>query len=442
MRPWRDSSARLVAAATLTVVVLSPLPATAANLASVLEEVAARNPAVAASAARADAASSGARRSGAWEPTMFEFGVVNVPTSLRFDEDPMTMKTIGVRQRISPRSSREGRAGAEAATAAAQDLRLARQEALGAAVESYVAAWSSGERVAAAERHLSLLGRAVDAARSRYAAGTGGMDDVLRMRSEEARTRASLAALRAEQRAGRLRLSILRGLAPEFEGEPLEPPVLAPVPETATAWLEAVDETNPRLRAADAEVARYRFAAGAARAGNWPMLELMYEYGFREDLAMSTGMGTSQDDMFSARVGLSVPLFGRSEPAQMEAMARAAESEKLMANLELLEAVAMSHEEARAGTATARLLADTVLVAGRAALEAAWSAYAAGSVDLVRVLDVAHALFFDELELTRAREQAMAAQGRAFALLGRGELIGIAVPEPAPNGSQPKGSQP
>ena len=431
MNSWRISSATRLALTLVACGALAAVPARAADLASVLAEVAARNPAVVVSAARADAARKRARQAGAWEAPMLELGVVNVPTTLRFDQDPMTMKTISVRQRVSPRSALERRAAREGSNAAAQDVRLARQQALGAAVEAYVAAWSAGERVGAAERHRSLLTRTVDAAHARYGSGSGRMDDVLRMRSEEARVLAALAMLRAEQRTSRLRLSSLRGRAPEFEAEPLEAPALAPVPDAVTDWLAAVDENHPRLRAGDAEIARYRFAAGAARAGLWPMLDLMYEYGFREPVMGEGGMAETHD-MFSARVGLSLPLFAGQrelrESGEMDAMARAAEGERRAANLELLEGVALAHEEARAGTAVARLLADTVLVAGRAALEAGWNSYASGTIDLNRVLDTAHALYGDELELTRARQQAMVAQGRMLALTGRGDLIGLQLP--------------
>lgn len=426
MRVGRTCCAVLIAA-------LAPHSARAANLESVLAEVAARNPMILARAAEADAARERSRQAGAWEAPMLELGVVNVPTTLRFDEDAMTMKTIGVRQRISPSAALERRAGREGAVFGAEQARLTRQEMLGAAVEAYVAAWSAGERVAAAERHLTLLTRAVESARARYGAGNGRIEDVLRVRSEEARMRASLAHMRAEQRTGRLRLSSLRGLAPEFEGEPLEAPRLAPVPDEATPWMAAVDETHPKLRAGDAAAARYRFEAGAARAGLWPMLDLMYEYGYREDLSSAGHLGESeQDNMFSARVGLSLPVFAAQrelrEAAEMEAMARAADHERRAANLDLLEGVAMAHEEARAGIAVARLLADTVLVAERAALDAAWSSYGAGAMELARVVDTAHALYDDELELVRAREQAMRSQGRMLALTGRGDLIGVALP--------------
>src|SRR6185503_7735625 len=380
MKTWRPSATRIVLAV-IAAGGLAPSAARAVDLASVLAEVASRNPQVVVSAARADAARERARQAGAWETPMVELGVVNVPTTLRFDEDPMTMKTIGVRQRVSPRSTLERRSAREGSNAAAEDVKLTRQQALGAAVEAYVTAWSAGERVTATERHLTLLTRAVDAARARYGAGSGSIDDVLRMRSEEARVRAALASTRTEQRASRLRLASLRGRAPEFDAERLEAPSFAPVPDDATAWLAAVDENHPRLRAGDAEISRYRFAAGAARAGLWPMLDLMYEYGIREPVA-SAAHGAEVHNMFTAKVGLSLPVFAGQrelrEAAEMEAMARAAEGERRAATLELLEGVAMAHEEAHAGTAIARLLADTVLVAERAALDASWSAYSAG----------------------------------------------------------------
>jgi len=426
MSRWREGSA----VALLALGVLGPMPACATTLDSVLAVVSARNPALAASVARAEAARERVTPAGAWENPMLELGVQNVPTSGGFDMDPMTMKTLGVTQRISPwgRLGLARRAAGEAAGAVALEARLDRQQALGAAVEAYAAAWAAGERVSAAERHLGVMSRMNEAARSRYAAGAGRLDEVLRARAEEARTRAALVAFRSEQRRARVRLWALRGYAPEFEGAPLAEPRLAPVPDDVATWQAAVGVDHPRLRAGDAEIAQYRLAAGAARRARWPDLELMYEHGFRGTLAD----GTPQDDMFSARVGLMLPVFagqreGR-EAAEMEAMARMAEGERRAANIELLESVALAHDQALAATATTRLLADTVIAVQRSALEAAWSAYAAGSLDLSRVLDVAHALYDEELELARTRGEAMEAQGRFLAITGRGDLIGINLP--------------
>ena len=54
-------------------------------------------------------------------------------------------------------------------------------------------------------------------------------------------------------------------------------------------------------------------------------------------------------------------------------------------------------------------------------MEASWSAYR-GSMELNRVLDLAHGLYEDELGPSPARPAGVS-RGRAMALTGRGDLI-------------------
>ena len=79
----------------------------------------------------------------------------------------------------------------------------------------------------------------------------------------------------------------------------------------------------------------------------------------------------------------------------------------------------------------ATLLADTVLVAQRRALQAAWSAYESGSSDLVGVLGAAHDSYNEELDVTRARQDLAGTLARLLAVTARAELFGLRVPEPA-----------
>ena len=70
------------------------------TLGSILHDLSESNPTLAAKRAMTSAAEERHRSTGAWESPMLEFGVVNVPTSWDFNEDEMTMKMVGVAQRI------------------------------------------------------------------------------------------------------------------------------------------------------------------------------------------------------------------------------------------------------------------------------------------------------------------------------------------------------
>src|SRR5262249_56664881 len=102
-------------------------------------------------------------------------GVVDVPTTGRFDQEMMTMKMVGVTQRVPlfgsnglSRRAAEAAAAAEGAGAAATDFEL-----LGATWEAYADAYYAGARAREAAGHRAVLDRMVQSARARYESGNG-----------------------------------------------------------------------------------------------------------------------------------------------------------------------------------------------------------------------------------------------------------------------------
>lgn len=137
--------------------------------------------------------------------------------------------------------------------------------------------------------------------------------------------------------------------------------------------------------------------------------------------------------MWSATVGFEVPIFAGqrqlAEGAELDAMARAAESDRRAAELDLRQRVVAAHAAAEAARRTAQLLADTVVTTERRALNASWSAYRVGATDLWRVLEATHSLYDGEIALARARQELARGAGRLLALTGRGDLLGVALPQ-------------
>jgi outer membrane protein TolC len=426
-----------VAVLAVALAALGPAPARALDLPAVLREVAAANPGLAARREMAEAARQRVGPAGAWPNPTIELGVLNAPLNGRLDMEPMTMKMVGVGQRVplfgaNRLSRRSARAAASADSAAAESARL---EFLGMAWEAYADAFHAGELARAARAHGEVMDRLVQSARARYETARGRLDDVLRAEAERARTRVDVAAFEAEETAARARLDALRGMAPGTGAESLDPLPKIEVAADASGWTATVDTRQPRLRELEAQAARYRFSARAARRMALPELDLRASLGLREPL-----MGEiEQDDMVSASVGLMLPLFAPQRECamarEMEAMARGADADRRAAELDLRREVLATHASAVAAARTVRLLADTVLVMQRRALEASWSAYAAGTTDLWRVLESSHALYGEEIALVRARQALDGAVARFVSLTGRGDLFGVALP------SYPRGAR-
>lgn len=405
--------------------------ASALDLEGVLREVAAANPTLAARRSMVEAASRRVAPAGAWRSPMLELGAVNVPTSGRFDMDPMTMKMIGVSQRVPVfgwnRLSR--RSAGEALKAESAAAELAHYEFFALAWQAYADAFYAGELARQADAHTAVMDRLVKSARARYESGNGRLEDALRAEAERARTLADLAAFRAEERSARARLDALRGVPPGVGGEELSPPPGTSVTWESPAWNEAVGSSHPRLRELEAQVSRYRFAARAARRMALPDLELTASYARRGKLEG----GIAQDNMFNATVGLMIPIFASqrefSEGAEMDAMARATEADRRAAELDLLEQLRSGLASAGASQRTVGLLADTVVVTQQRAVEASWSAYSAGTTDLWRVFEATHTLYSEQIALTRARQGLAGAEARLLSITTRGDLLGVHLPE-------------
>jgi outer membrane protein TolC len=428
-------------AASLTVVLALALgtaaPAHALDLDGALAQVAAANPTLASRRAMAEAARRRVAPAGAWESPMVMLGVENVPVGRGFDWDPMTMKMVGVTQRVplsgANRLARRSAVEAARGEAAAVDMALA--EILGEAWQSYADAYYAGELMAHAEAHLGVMERLVGSARARYDAGRGRLDDLLRAESERARIHADAVTFQAERDAARMRLDALRGVSVFSAPEPLDPPRSVNV-ASDTAW-SGVLAGHPRLREADARVARYRYAGRAARRTIWPDLEVEWSYGIREDLkTTSTAHGGTttpvQDNLWSTSVGFTVPIFAGarelSEGKEMDAMVVAAEAERRAAELELRAQLAAGRIAEAAARRTVTLLADTVVATQQRAVDASWSAYTAGTADLWRTLEASHTLYSEQIALARARQQLAHAQARLLMVMGQPRRLGISIP--------------
>jgi outer membrane protein TolC len=358
---------------------------------------------------------------------MVAVGVVNVPTNGRLDMDPMTMRMVEVTQSVPLFGSRGlgRRAAREAVGSEVAAAEATHYELMAAAWEAYADAYFAGELAREAESHRGIMDRLVRASLARYEATTGRLEDVLRAESEQARIVVDIATFRAEELAARARLDALRGVEPGASDDTLAPP---PPPRAEDLDALRTAGAHPRVRGLAAETARYRLAAAAARRMTWPDLELRGSYGVRRPLEG----GIEQDDMFSLMAGFELPIFAASrefsEAAEMSAMARSAEADRRAAELEIGERTVALSAAIRAGLRTVGLLADTVVVTQRRAVDASWSAYSAGAADLWRVFEASHALYGERVALIRARQDLALNQARLVAASARGDLFGVKAP--------------
>jgi outer membrane protein TolC len=400
----------------------------------VLAEVDAANPMLAAGRHESTAAWARARRAGAWDAPTLELAAENVPVTGGFDQDPMTMKVVGLEQKVDVFGARSlaHHAAEGDARAAEAEVENTRWQRFGDAWSAYADAYFAGARADAARDHRQLMDKMAAVARVRYESGRGRLDDLLRAEAGRARIVADAVGFDAEAHAARARLDVLRGREQGDGSEALSAPPESLAADGAAGWREAVS-THPSVRALSEREAGQRDMERAAQRRTWPEMTLRASYGFRGPLSQGASMPVVPNpNLFSAGVSLDLPLGAGSrqgaEAAEARAMADAAQAERRATTLALEGELSALRARVAATRRTVALLRDTVIVAQRRALEAARSAYETGATDLAAVLDADHDIYAQELEVSRARQDLAGMLARLLAATARPELVGVSVP--------------
>ena len=358
------------------------------TLEALYEAAAARNPRVAAMRARADAV--GARQPSAGTPAdpYIEIGAMGLSLpGLSADMPTSMVPVIRVMQMVPL----PGKLGASE--------EMARQDARMAEAEADAAWWETRAAIAMAfyETHsidaqigvmretLRLLDDLQTVARAMYASGEGRQSDVLRASVEVARMDAEVRRMTAMRASAAADLAAALGdtalLLPSTSLSAL--PASLPGSDTLVTWAES---SQPMLRGARAMVDRAAAARDLARRELWPDVTVGLEYGQRPG---EMDMGTER--MVGLMVGFSVPIFAsrRQLPmrAEMEAMERMAAAELAQQRVQVAARIRGLVAELERARSLIGLYRAEILPQARANVESAYSAYRAGSVDFMTLVD-------------------------------------------------------
>jgi len=365
---------------------------------------------------------------GALDDPMLEAGIVNLPVdSWRFNREDMTMKMIGVSQRMPYPGKRELRA--QIATKEAGTVQFNYQEAAHRIVQDIKVGYfdlAYVERAARlVESNRAVLEQFLRLAESRYAVGQATQADVLKAQTQLAKMldeghRVQRERQTIEAELGRVigRPEAAVGLAPTL------PDIGQTVPQLAA--LETLARSQrPQLAALQNSVERADKAIELARKDYLPDFDVRFQYGQRD----RAPDGMRRDDLVSVTIAISLPVWRKNklDPKLAEAQAmrdqavsmhRAQESE-LRARLR--QQVAIVEQSQR----TIRLFDTSILPQSHLTVEAALSAYRVSRVDMLTLLDNQMAIFGYELN----RAQTIANYCKALAEIDL--LTGKALPQSA-----------
>ncbi len=261
---------------------------------------------------------------------------------------------------------------------------------------AYAALYLAQHELTIIDRNLAILGRLLETARARQAAGKASLADVLKVEVELEGTKAEREAALGNLKVTRSALNVLLDRRPEAAlGEALTLP--EPIaPETAARLSELALATRPELLAAKERVNAADEMTSRARQEWIP--------DFQAGASYVRDLGTDHN-FAEAMGGISLPIwFGaiQGRVREAEANARRSRAEVRSARNRVLDEVASSAAQVEATAARYKILATTVVPRAQDAFKAAETAYTAGQIDFLALLDAQRSLLSKELERERA----------------------------------------
>ena len=407
-------TARLGAAAmALAAVVAMPVAAQdrsadtagAQPLSVLVAEALRNNPELRAAAKEAEAAEQRVRPAGALEDPMLEAGFLNLPTQpLRFNREDMTMKMLGLSQKLpypGKRALREQVAAKDAET-----LKYGLRETGNRVVREVKIAYYDLALTDATVRLLKsnrqILEQFLRIAESRYAVGQAAQAEVLRAQSQIGRMNEELLRMERERPVTEAELARLLGRRGDVVPIAVELPGL----RETTLNLEALQQTalheRPQLLGLQSAVERSTRAVDLARTEKNPDFDVRFSYGQRE----KNLLGEPRQDVFSLTVAMNLPVWraDKIEPRIAEAQAmrdQALDMQQAQEN-DVLARLRQQVATAEQSRKSVLQYESAILPQARLAVEAALAAYKVSRVDVLMLLDSQMTLY--GYEIGRARE--------------------------------------
>ena len=335
---------------------------------------------------------------GAWDDPMLMLGVVNLPTSFSFSEDMMTMKMLGLSQRI-PYAGQKGlsaKAARADADAAREDRRGTVLDLVAAAKSAYVDLYYRCRTVEELQRQHDLLEEVVQSTRSRLVANLANQEDVAAAQADVWRLESEILSAQQEVDAAWFDLNALRGRDIPAALPALAVPSTPALPDSVGPWLEAARDHFPPLQKMRRQAESFAFSAAAARRMRWPMLDLSANYGFRQQVGME-----QPKDMVGFQATLSLPFFSGRQQGRMARsmqamqMSTTAEADQLWRDTEA--ALRTFHQRAVRLAASLSLYRERIIFADEDAYQSAFAGYQVNRTAFIALLMYAQTIYRDRV---------------------------------------------
>jgi outer membrane protein TolC len=377
----------------------------AALLASLVAEALANNPEIQAALRERDAAHQRIAPAEALDDPVLEAGVVNAPlASSTFNREDMTMKMIGLSQRLPFPGKRGLRR--DAAAQDAHSVGHGYQETVNrVARDIKIAYFDLGltlERTRLVEKNKLILEDLLHIAERHYGVGLGSQADALKAQTQVSRMLDELLKLARERPTVEAELIRALGRNASAAIPAPEPPQLREENLNLEVLRETAMAQRPQLLALQSIVARNEKAADLARRNYYPDFDVRLAYGQRDNMLD----GSRRPDMVTLTVAVNLPVWRENKiaPRVAEALAKRDQAESLYqaqrnevaANLR--QQIALAEQNLQ----SARLYQTAILPQARLTVESSLAAYRVNRVDFITLLDNQITVFNYEMSLASA----------------------------------------
>ena len=379
-----------------------------------IAEALAHNPELAAVRATAEAAERRVAPAGALDDPILEAGIVNVSVpAFNFRQDDMTMKMLGLSQKLPYPGKRALRTAVASADSAS--VTLAIDERSNRVVRDVRVAYEELRLADTTERLLTRTRATVknlsSISESRYSIGQAAQSDVLQAQTRLIQLQQDVLKVRQERLVRASQLNRLLGRREASAQVVPTPAVLNPLRADGERLARDAAEQRPQLRALDALVQRGDREVELAEREYYPDFELRLGFGQR-DRAFN---GMRRDDMVTMTVAVGLPIWRKSrlEPRVAEARALRREASAMVdaGRLDTLADLDQQLAVERQTRDSAELYQRTMLPQVRAIVESALNAYRVGRVDFLTLLDAQ----MREYDAERGAAEALALHNKAIA---------------------------
>ena len=374
-------------------------------LTTLVPEALANNPEIQTASRERDAAQQRIGPAGALDDPMLEAGVLNLPiNSLRFDREDMTMKMIGLSQRL-PYPGKRGLRG-DVATKDAETVGFGFQETVNRVVRDVKAAYFdlglTLEVTRLVEKNRLIVGQLLRITEGRYSAGMGRQTDVLKAQTQLAKMTDELFKLARERQTVEAELNRALGRGAAVAAPAPEPPILREEILNLEALRETALTQRPQLLALQSIVAKNEKAVDLARKDYYPDFDVRLSYGQRDRMPD----GPRRSDMMSLTVAINLPVWRDNKRAPRVAESLAMRDQALsvyqVQRNELAAKLSQQVAVAEQNLKSARLYQTTLLPQARLTVESTLAAYRVNQVDFLTLIESQMTVFTYEISLVTA----------------------------------------